>query len=305
MQEFKLVIGIVNERLVPTVPLKCRMKDGEWQEISLLLDTGFDGEITLDAALLDEYGLATHPDHQLLTPDEVLGSDTNWNSRAPYAGEIEWERRERTVGIRMVEQHPLDGMLGTKMLEFHRLTMDASEGGVVTLERIPMSSSSPFTLKRPRNTECLFPFGGNFDEHLEWFDAYVPWTKLKVQDNHGRLNSIWVNVDTGDSGELSLPCRIVDRLGLTASGTCRVHTTEGLVDRNQGEAEIIWQGNKRRVRCIHLPNDKPPVIGMTLLKGNRITIDFDYPRPIVEIRPISQSRSVRGFISSLRNHFRS
>ena len=61
--------GVVAERLVPTVPIKIRKKASEWQEINLLLDTGFDGEIALDARLLNRYNLATQPDHQLLTPE--------------------------------------------------------------------------------------------------------------------------------------------------------------------------------------------------------------------------------------------
>ena len=45
--------GVVNERLMPTVPLKIRQNDGAWQKFNLLLDTGFNGEIVLDAALLN------------------------------------------------------------------------------------------------------------------------------------------------------------------------------------------------------------------------------------------------------------
>ena len=81
------------------IPPKISKKDGECQEFSLPIDTGFDGEIALDAALLDRYNLATRPDHQLLTPEQALESDDNWNIKAPYAGKIESEGRERTVGI--------------------------------------------------------------------------------------------------------------------------------------------------------------------------------------------------------------
>ena len=60
--------GIVNQDLVPVVPVSIR---NEWKDLCLLLDTGFDGELALDAALLRMYDLATQPDHQWLTPEEV------------------------------------------------------------------------------------------------------------------------------------------------------------------------------------------------------------------------------------------
>ena len=298
--------GIVNEQLLPIIPFKISKKDGEWQELSLLLDTGFDGEIALDASLLDRYNLATWPDHQWLTPGKVLESDNNWKPRAPYTEKIELAGREREAGIRMVSQHPLNGMLGTKLLKWRRLTVDVVERGAVTVESMPRRSSSSFTSWYSRRTKLEEPFGEDLEDYLEWFYSYLAWTKLKVRNLEGRFNSIWVNIDTGDSQELSLPTRMVERLGLTASGKRRVHTTDGLVERNQGEAEIIWQGKKRRVECVHLPNDNPPVIGMRLLKSNRLTIDYDVPRPIVKIRRISeQARHVRGFLDSIQNHFRS
>ena len=56
--------GIVNEELLPIIPLKISKKDGEWQELSLLLDRGIEDEIALDASISDRYNLATWPDHE-------------------------------------------------------------------------------------------------------------------------------------------------------------------------------------------------------------------------------------------------
>ena len=297
--------GTMSEKLSPTIPIKFRKKNGEWQEISLLLDTGFDGEITLDASLLGKYNLETWPDHEWLTPDKVFESDDNWKPRAPYTGKIELEGREREAGIHMVRQHPLNGMFGTQLLKLQRLTVDVVESGAVTVENMPRRSSSNIPSWLSRKTKLEEPFGCDLQDYLEWLSVYVAWTNLKVRDRRGGLNSIWVNIDTGNNQELSLPSRVVDRLELTTTGKRRVNTTDGLVERNLGEAEIIWQGRKRLVECLHIPNDKPPVIGMELLKGNRLTIDFDFPRPIAKIqRKPEQARSVRGFLDSLLNHFR-
>ncbi len=298
--------GIVNEELLPIIPLKISKKDGEWQELSLLLDRGIEDEIALDASISDSYNLETRPDHQWLTPGKVLESDNNWKPRAPYTGEIELAGREREAGIRMVSQHPLNGMLGTKLLKWRRLTVDVVERGAVTVESMPRRSSSSITSWYSRRTKLEEPFGSDIQDYKEWFFEDLAWATLMVRNNGGRFNAIWANIDTGDNTELGLPTQMVEKLGLTASGKCRVDTMDGTVERNQGDAEIIWQGKKRQVKCVHLPNDNPPVIGMRLLKGDRLTIDYDVPRPIVKIRRISEkTRSVRELLDSLRNRRRS
>ena len=52
--------GVVNKDLLPIVPIKAKRKDSEWQDLNLLLDTGFNGEIMLDPVLLDEHNLIVH-----------------------------------------------------------------------------------------------------------------------------------------------------------------------------------------------------------------------------------------------------
>ena len=297
--------GIVNERLVPTVPLNIKKKDGEWQEISLLLDTGFNGEIVLDPALLDGYNLATRPDHQSRTPEEVLENGDNWNPKAPYKGEIEWGGREKEAGVRLVPEHPLNGMLGTELLKYQRLTVDVLEGRSATIESIPPRSSSAIIRWRSLRSKRQTPFEDDLEEYVKWWGSYLPWTKIQVQDSEGKFRPMWVNVDTGDSGKLSLPAYKVDLLGLKASGKIWIHTTNGREEANQGEIKIIWRGKRRLVKCTHRPNDTPPLIGMKLLKGTRITVDFDVPMPIAEIRRIpGPVRSVRGFMNYLGNFFR-
>ena len=127
-------IGTVNESLVPVVPVNLKRKDNHWQELELLLDTGFDGEIALDTTLLDSCNLATRPDHQMLTPEDVLRTRDNWGASSPYTGESFWEGRTREVGIRLMGEQPIHGILGTNLLKYRTLTVDAVQGGQVTLE---------------------------------------------------------------------------------------------------------------------------------------------------------------------------
>ena len=221
--------GMMSEKLSPTLPIKIRKKDGEWQEISLLLDTGFNGEIAVDASLLDKYSLATWPDHKWFTPEKVFEIDNNWKPKAPYTGKMELEGREHEAGIQVVKYHPLNGMLGTELLKWRRLTVDVVENGAVTVETMPRRPSSTIRSWLSRKTKLEVPFGGATRDYKERLFDHLAWTKLEVSNNLGNFNSIWVNIDTGDDQELGLPTNLVERLGMTTSGKRWVHTTDGLV----------------------------------------------------------------------------
>ena len=111
--------GKVNENLLPIVPVSAKKEDNEWQEINLLLDTGFNGDICLEAALLDGHCLATQPHRQLLTPDEALESYDNRGPIAPYKFEVLWKGSPREASLRLLEKHPFCGTLGTGLLLYH------------------------------------------------------------------------------------------------------------------------------------------------------------------------------------------
>ena len=66
------------------VSVSFKREDNEWQELNLLLDTGFDGEITLNSSLLTQYDLATQPDHRWLTPEQVMRAKDVMGARAPF-----------------------------------------------------------------------------------------------------------------------------------------------------------------------------------------------------------------------------
>ena len=294
--------SVFDDRLASFFLINVRKKNGEWQPVNLLLDTGFNGELEINATLLAEYDLATRPDHELLGPEEVLERSNIWDPKAPYKGTIEWEGQEHETGIRPGIGLGIEGMLGTELLKWRRLTLDVIEGGAVAVTSIPPRRYHQASWWRSAGTGTRRPFLDDLEEHWRWTGGYIPWTEIRIQDSDGRFNREWVNVDTGNNQELNLPVRMVDRPGLKATGKCRVNTPDGLVELEHGEADVIWMGKRRRVRCVHWPNDRPPHIGMKLLKGNRITVDFDDDMPIADIRPIPRSaRSVREFLGFLGN----
>ena len=302
--------GIVNDDFVPVVPVSIKREDKEWQELNLLLDTGFDGEITLDSSLLTQYDLATQPDHRRLTPEQVMKTKDVWGTRASYTGELLCAGQTRTAEIRLLAGLPINGMLGNKLLKYRPLTVNAELDGTVTIESRGARSHGGRTwwrrhrkARQKPSRQDLMQFLWKELPHL--YESYLPWTNLQVQDSNGKFNSIWVNVDTGSNQELSLPTKWVSRLGLKPSDRDWLHTADGLIEVGQGKATVIWQGKERPVRCTYRPDDKPPLIGMNLLKGNRITINFDLDRPTVEIERIPQrSLPLQKLLDSLRYRLR-
>ena len=147
-------------------------------------------------------------------------------------------------------------MLGTSLLTYRLLTLEAVEGGTVAVESEPLPYRRRNFWWKPHKHEQQQTFVHDLDEflskeHPKLHDSYLPWAKLQVQDGDGKFNSIWVNVDTGSNQELSLPTNWVTRLRLEPSSRCLLDTAEGLIEADQGEVEVIWQGEKRAVQCTH------------------------------------------------------
>ena len=299
--------GVVNEDLIPVVPLSVRNDDNEWQDVNFMLDTGFDGDLALEAPLLDRYCLATRPHRQLLTPQEVLEKYDNWGRIAPYTSEVLWNRAPRETSLRLLEEPPQEapfrGMLGTGLLLYHVVVLDAVEGGTVTVDNTSTRAERRGFRWRLGQRKHQRPSLENFEEYMRWFTRNVPWTNIPVQDSEGRWLSVWVKVDTGSNGELTLPTSWVDRLGLTLPETSTIRTPDGFKSVSQGQVWIKWQGKETLVDC-QRRDDVPPLIGMELLKGNRIIIDFNCPRPAIEIRRLPKSTgSITGIRGSIASFF--
>ena len=303
--------GIVDDHLLPIVPVDIKREDNEWQELSLVLDTGFDGEIALDAALLDRYSLATQPQRELLMRKETLDwYNTNKALRRPTV-ELLRHESSRTASLHILEEdllgkHPFSGLLGIGLLMYHHVTVDAVKGGATTVKTNPPPTRrvmNPWNLGKRKRQQ---PSRENLEEYLKWCNVNVPWTNLPVKDSGGRWHTAWVKVDTGSNGGLTLPTSWVTKLNLRLPYKCQVYGPKGMIQADQGKAVIFWQGKEQQVDCIHREDDVPPLIGMELLQGNRITMDFSCCRPAAEIQRIPRrTGTIRGFFDSVGDRLRS
>ena len=287
-----MIRGFVNEKLVPIVPVGVKKLDGDWQKLDILLDTGSEVDCMLAETTVGQYGIAIR--HRYDSPVSVGSVQILGNSilRSHYWVELLLEGNPMVVEAQILQMRHFSGVIGPSILLDRRVSIDVVKNGVVEIDRIP----GPRGLARIRSLMARpKPQWPSLEYHWK-----LPWANLKLRDSKGEWHPLTVNVDTGDNGQLSLPPSLIERFGLRLPGQCRVDTFDGPLDASRGGVEILWQGKPRTVECIQSQEKNPPLVGMELLRGNRITIDVDYlPAPTVRIAPIS------GLVSSINNFLKS
>ena len=89
-----------------------------------------------------------------------------------------------------------------------------------------------------------------------------------------QLEKIQTIIDTGFSGELTLPGILIDRLGLPRIGDLPIILGDGYeVSVEMYLAIVLWHGEERIVQVLRTDDGKP-LIGMSLLYGNRLILDI-------------------------------
>ncbi len=293
-----MISGFVNDHLLPIIPVSVKRLDENWENLDILLDTGADTGLMLGRATVERHGIALSPGRNVpatIDPGELPGNSI---TISPFWVELILEEHSQLVKADIREMHKLSGLLGTDFLQDRTITMDVVKDGAVNIDRIP-APPSPSFLARLRS--------GLRKPKLQYYPSQnpklprkLPWAEVTIKDSKRRSQTIYANVDTGDNGQLSLPPSEVERLGLRIRDKFRVNTIDGEVDASCGEVEIVWQGIPRTVECIQRQELDRPIIGMKLLSGNRITIDFDcVSQPAVEIAPIPRpALPNEGFLQS-------
>lgn len=79
-------------------------------------------------------------------------------------------------------------------------------------------------------------------------------------------------IDTGFTGELTLPGNLIDRLGLPQIGELPIILGDGNeIEVGLYLGMVLWQGEDRIVQVLR--TDGRPLVGMSLLYGNRLILD--------------------------------
>lgn len=115
-----VILGEINYRNEVTFPVTVRDGQGNAQELTATLDTGFYGFLTLPQRTVDALGLI--PDG---VQTVVLGDDTQ-RALPRYQISVQWAGREGTVTVLVAGDPPLIGM---SMIRGCNVVFQATDGG--------------------------------------------------------------------------------------------------------------------------------------------------------------------------------
>ncbi len=122
-----MIQGVVNSRREAILPLVIGNTGGQKQVIDTVIDTGFNGFLTLPSAMISTLRLPWSASDIVTLGD---GSETLFDL---YAVTIIWDGQYREIDVAESETEPLIGMA---LLYGYRLQIETVEGGTVKIEAL-------------------------------------------------------------------------------------------------------------------------------------------------------------------------
>jgi clan AA aspartic protease len=119
-----MISGVVTDDRQAVIHLTVRGPAGQEQEIEAIIDTGFDGCLSLPSSLIVLLGLSWRERGRALLAD---GSESIFDI---YEGTALWDGEFRRIPVHEAETTPLIGM---SLLRGYELTIEVQSGGNVTV----------------------------------------------------------------------------------------------------------------------------------------------------------------------------
>ena len=120
-----VIEGVVNSALDAVIALTVSGTAEQSRRVDVVIDTGYAGDTTLPAAMVNDLGLTHFGSTQLtLANGEQEDFDT-------YIASVDWTGNKRGIAVHEIESSPLIGM---QLLEGHRLQVEVEHGGQVLIE---------------------------------------------------------------------------------------------------------------------------------------------------------------------------
>jgi clan AA aspartic protease len=123
-----VIVGVVNSAREAIIQIGVRGPTGHEHDVDAIVDTGFDGFLTLPPAVVAALGLAW------LSRGLATLADGNPTFYDVYEATVVWDGQTITIPVDAVATTPLVGM---ELLDGYKLTLEARIGGSVTIEPMP------------------------------------------------------------------------------------------------------------------------------------------------------------------------
>ncbi len=127
-----MITGVVTAARHAVVRVRIGGRVGRAVEIEALVDTGFNGELTLPLATIEAPELEWLRSGRALLAD---GSDVRFDS---YEATIDWDGAMRPITVDTADTEPLVGMA---LLDGYEVTIQAVVGGTVTITALATASA--------------------------------------------------------------------------------------------------------------------------------------------------------------------
>ena len=125
-ERYKVIHGTV-VGLQARMSILVRLEGNLEVEVEFVVDTGFEGFLTLPPDMVVEFGLP------YLAKIQANLADNSRVATNAYAMKIRWNGVERDVVVLAMGRRPL---IGTALLEDYHLSIDFFEGGAVLVDEI-------------------------------------------------------------------------------------------------------------------------------------------------------------------------
>jgi len=123
-----MMTGAVNPDLEALLQLTVRDAGGQPRPVPAVIDTGFNGFLTLPPALIATLGLPW------LCRQEGQLADGSVQAFDVYVATVDWDGQPRSVEVDAAEAQPLIGM---GLMQGSELRIQVRPGGSVTIEGMP------------------------------------------------------------------------------------------------------------------------------------------------------------------------
>ncbi len=119
------------------VPVNVKKLDGDWQELSILLDTGSEFVFMLAETTASELGIAVRNDRDSPASIGPIPRLDDSMPMPPHWVKLQLEGIPRVAKNKILKTDDFAGAIGPSLLSNRRITIDVVRNGSVEIDQIP------------------------------------------------------------------------------------------------------------------------------------------------------------------------